>query len=45
MAMKGRHMRNDILAQLRYDLWYGLVDKAMMSLSTLDDGLIRHRVE
>jgi hypothetical protein len=26
-------------------LWYGLVEKAMMSLSTLDDDLIRHRVE
>jgi hypothetical protein len=45
MAMKGRHMRNAILAQLRYDLWYGLVDQAMLYLSTLDDDLIRNRVE
>lgn len=36
MAMKGRHVRNDVLSQLMPLLWDGMVDKAIEYLSNLN---------
>ena len=36
MAMKGRHVRNDVLSQLMPLLWHGMVDKAIEYLSNLN---------
>jgi hypothetical protein len=43
MAMKGRHIRNDVLARLMYLLWYGMVDKAIEYLSNLSEGSIKDK--
>lgn len=41
MAMKGRHIRNDVLARLMYLLWYGMLDKAIEYLNNLSEGSIK----
>lgn len=43
MAMKGRDIRNNVLTELTRLLWYGMVDKAMKYLRTLDEDLIKDR--
>lgn len=45
MAMKGRHIRNDVLNELRYLLWYGMVDKTIEYLRALNKDLIKDRDE
>jgi hypothetical protein len=41
MAMKGRQIRNDVLARLMYLLWYGMIDKAIEYLNNLSEGSIK----
>lgn len=41
LAMKGREIRNQTLNQLRYLLWYGLIDKAIQTLNNLSPDLIK----
>ncbi len=41
MAMKGRQIRNDVLARLMYLLWYGMLDKAIEYLNNLSEGSIK----
>ncbi|MBU2431840.1 MAG: hypothetical protein KKH99_14190 [Proteobacteria bacterium] len=43
MAMKGRDIRNNVLTELTRLLWYGMVDKAVEYLRTLDEDLIKDR--
>lgn len=43
MGMKGRDIRNDVLAELTRLLWYGMVDKAIKYLSTLDEDWVKDR--
>ncbi|MDI6795262.1 MAG: hypothetical protein QME81_20770 [bacterium] len=43
MAMKGRDIRNDVLTEVERLLWYGLVDKAIEYLNTLNDDLVKDR--
>ncbi|MGA1867888.1 MAG: hypothetical protein ACMUJM_05000, partial [bacterium] len=43
MAMKGRHIRNDVLSQLMPLLWYGMVDKAIHYLSALTQESVKDK--
>ena len=42
MAMKGRHLRNEVLGKLMPLLWYGLVDQAIDYLSHLPEDQIKN---
>lgn len=41
MGMKGRDIRNNVLAELTRLLWYGMVDKSIEYLRTLNEDLIK----
>jgi hypothetical protein len=43
LAMKGRQIRNDVLSRLRYLLWYGMIDKAIEYLKSLNESLIKNK--
>lgn len=43
MAMKGRHIRNDVLSQLMPLLWYGMIDKALHYLNSLNQESIKDK--
>ncbi len=43
LAMKGRDIRNKAMSELYPLLWYGLVDKAIEYLRTIDENLIKNK--
>ena len=43
LGLNGRHVRNEMLAQLMPILWYGLSEKAMAFLREIDSGSIKNR--
>jgi len=45
MALKNRHIRNDVLDELSHLLWFGMVDKAIGFLRSLNQDLIKNKDE
>ncbi len=43
MALKGRHIRNDVLKKLMPLLWYGMVDKTNSYLESLGEDVLKNR--
>ncbi len=45
LAMKGRNIRNKVLADILRLLWYGLTDDAIEYLRNIDESLIKNKAE